>query len=171
MPLETVRLNIDTPAGQLMPSRGFYQLEEDSLYVQIGPFDVQHRFFSFLEAETVRFDLDKKGELIFIEVSLPRRRWTVDSNLILPAESLPADIRWLDFRQSIIEPKLITNDKHSILCISLSDTPAKTSFNLAQSVIVQTDGENHLHSVWVTDIVDDLAGKEIAAFRKGLAKH
>ncbi len=34
--IESIALKIDTPTGEITPGRGFYQLEEDALYVQVG---------------------------------------------------------------------------------------------------------------------------------------
>ena len=104
MTVERIRLRIATPIEPVMPGRGFYQLEEDALYVQVGLFSSGRRFYSFLESSNVLFDFDRLGRLIFMEVRVPRRRWEVDTTLEVPAIVQPADIRWLNFRDTIDHP-------------------------------------------------------------------
>jgi len=166
MPVAQLRLRISTPTEPIPPGRGFYQLEEDALYVQIGLFSARRHFYSFLENDLLRLDLDKTGRLIFFEVSLPRRRWPVEEYLTPPTVIEPADIRWLEFRDRIPETTLATNKRQGLLRIGLSDQEAVRNYYLAKDVIVQVDQLDRAVAFWVTDIVDDLAGQEIGAFRK-----
>ncbi|MBN1213626.1 MAG: hypothetical protein JXA92_13725 [candidate division Zixibacteria bacterium] len=170
MTVEVLKLKILTPAGPVFPGRGFYQLEEDALYVQITPFSRDYRFFSFLESERVRFDLDKDGRLLFFELALARRRWPVDNRFRVPEKSEPAEIRWLDFRDSMIEPKITTNKKRTAVKLLFSDEKPLCNYELADSVILQTDRAAHLVALYVTEIIDDIAGQEIAAFRHAVLK-
>ena len=165
MALEQISLKIDTPTGDTVPGRGFYQLEEDSLYVQVGEYRDNRGFFNFLESNTVRFDIDKSGRLLLIEVTLPRRRWEVDSELTAPTIAESADIRWLDFRARLPEPKLVTNPKQTALLIQFAPDGSWRWFQLAEAVLIQADRNHCLTAVMITDIEDDLAGRQIAAFR------
>ncbi len=166
MALEALKVRISTPTEPIMPGRGFYQLEEDSLYVQIGSFSKKRRFFSYLESDTVRFDLDKEGRLIFIEVAVARCHWKIAPRLKPPAVVEAADIRWLDFRKKIINPVLTSTHNKTLLLLRFVNTTQLRNYYLAETVMAQVDTNNRLAAVWITDIVDDLAGKEIAAFRK-----
>ena len=166
MTVTTPKLRIETPTGPLLTGRGFYQLEEESLYVQIAPFEKTRRFFSFLEAPNVRLDLDKQGRLLFIEVNLARRHWTVDPDLEPPESALPADIRWLDFRETIDAPEIFTDQRRLTMLLRFSKENIAASHLLVRNVIVETDHDNNLAAIWITDITDDLAGREISAFRK-----
>jgi len=170
MTLEALKLKIQTPAGPVFPGRGFYQLEEDALYVQIAPFSRDYRFFSFLESERVRFDLDKDGRLLFFELALARRRWPVDNHFQPPEKAEPAEIRWLDFRDTIIEPKITTNKKRTAVKLLFSGEKPRYNYELADSVILQTNDAAHLIALYVTGIIDDIAGQEIAAFRHAVLK-
>ena len=163
--IESIALKIDTPTGETTPGRGFYQLEEDALYVQVGTYSKHQKFFNYLESDWVRFDIDKDGRLIFIEVSIPRRRWELSTQISPPTIAEPADIRWLDFRSRIAEPRLLTNKNQTHLLIDFTSPHSWRWFTLAESVFVQTDHENRLAAVVVADIEDDLAGAQIAAFR------
>ncbi|HWR82864.1 MAG TPA: hypothetical protein VN285_06155 [Candidatus Deferrimicrobium sp.] len=169
MPLQSIKVRISPPTEPIVPGRGFYQLEEESLYVQIGPFSRQHRFFSYIESDTVRFDLDRQGYLIFIEIATPRRRWQVVPNLKPPSAVEMADIRWLDFRERMLSPVLITTPDKSLLQLRFGTAASPLHYYyLAESIIAQVDKDDSLAAVWITDIVDDIAGQEIGAFRKGL---
>jgi len=166
MPVAELRLRISTPTEPIPPGRGFYQLEEDSLYVQLGLFSARRHFYSFLENDLLRLDLDKTGRLIFFEISLPRRRWPVDETLAAPTVIEPADIRWLEFRDRIPETTLLTNKKRTLLRVGLSDRTPVRNYYLAKEVLLQVDELDRAVAFWVTDIIDDLAGQEIGAFRK-----
>lgn len=157
-----------SPVVTTCPGRGFYQLEEDSLYVQIGPFGGKHRFFSYLESESCRLETDKEGRLVFLELSVPRRRWPVDHDLVIPANSRWADIRWLDFRTTVPEPRILTNQRRDAIRLQFADSETQRHFRLADVVVVSVDRNNHLTGLWVTDIIDDLAGQEIAAYRRAV---
>ena len=170
MTVKTIKLKVHTPAGPIFPGRGFYQLEEDALYVQLAPFSREFRFFSYLESRQVRFDLNKAGQLLFIELSLARRHWLVDNNFFIPKGTIPADIRWLDFREKIHEPKITTNKNKTTVKISFTESPPVFNYIPASSLIVQTDDKLKLIAVYITEIVDDVAGREIAAFRNTVLK-
>jgi hypothetical protein len=163
--LSAIHLKIEAPTGEVTPGRGFYQLEEDSLYVQVGGFGRGHAFFSYLESDRIRFDIDKSGRLILIEVTLPRRQWTVDPHLAAPTIAEPADIRWLDFRERIPDPELITDPRRTSLLVRFSPHAAPNWYHLAEHVFLRADQDNRLAAVMVTGIEDDLAGQQIAAYR------
>lgn len=164
-----IRLRISAPTDLFLQGRGFYQLEEDSLYLQLQSPSTDSRFFSYLESDIMRIDLDRSGRMLFLELNAGRHTWPVDERLKLPNSIGYADIRWLDFRRQIPAPSLSTTSDRATLTITFESSPAARSFHLSSSVIIQTTTEDCLHSIIITDIVDDLAGQEIAAFRKELA--
>lgn len=166
MVLDTLKLRISAPTEPILLGRGFYQLEEDSLYVQIGPFSKKRRFFSYLESESVRFDLDREGRLMFIEVAMARRLWKVDPGIKPPRMVEPADIRWLDFRERVEGPVLLTTARRTCLLLRYNSSTSLRSYYLAENVIAQVDKNSELAAIWITDIIDDMAGQEIGAFRK-----
>ena len=170
MCVRAITLKIETPTGLVLPGRGFYQLEEDALYVQVGEFSRRRRFFSYLESDRVRFDIDKAGRLMLIEVDHARRRWKVDRNLAPPTIGEPADIRWLDFRARIPDPQILTDEQRAVLLLRFAESSSWRWYALAESVLVQVDECDHLAAVWIADIVDDLAGQRIASFRKKVSR-
>ncbi len=160
------RLRISTPTGPIPSGRGFYQLEEETLYVQIGVFSDSRPYFSYLASTHVRFEIDRHGRLIFIEYSIPRRRWNVDPNLTAPAIIEAADIRWLQFREQITEPDVKTNTTRTNLALCFDDSRPLYNYYLGDAVLVQVNERDRLAAIWILDIVDDLAGQQIGAFRK-----
>ena len=168
MAVEDVKLRISTPIEPILPGRGFYQLEEDSLYVQIGSFSKERRFFSYLESDITRFDIDRTGHLIFIEVAVARRHWRVDQRINPPELAEAADVRWMDFRRKIKKPSLITSYDRTILMLKFHGGTVFRNYYLADTVMAQVDKNNNLAAVWITDIIDDLAGQEIGTFRLSL---
>ena len=162
----SLKLRISPPTGSILPGRGFYQLEEDSLYVQIAPFSNSYRFFSYLESEHVRFDLDREGRLLFVEVSRPRRNWRVVENMSCPSHSYEADIRWLSFRSQMTDPELITDRSRTTLVVRFAPAAKTKTYRVAESVLLEVSDDSTLAAVWITDIVDDLAGQHIAAYRR-----
>jgi len=145
-------------------------LEEDALYVPVGEHTTNRRFFSYLESRKIRFDIDRSGSLMLIEIDFARRRWTVEDSLRSPSIAEPADIRWLDFRQKIPDPELFTDPQRSLLLIRFEANPAWQWYALAEHVLAQTDTEGNLTALMVTEIEDDLAGRQIAAFRKLISR-
>jgi hypothetical protein len=170
MSLEAIRLRIQTPTEHVWPGRGFYQRDEDSLYVQVGPFESHRRCFSFIESPGVRLDIDRDGRLMFIEVAVPRRRWRIDTKLISPVAPLSADIRWLDFRRMIRSPRLVVSPSGNLLAIHFSDRPVAQSMLVADSVIVQAAADSSLAAIQVTEIADDFAGIKLASFRRRIRR-
>jgi hypothetical protein len=164
------KLRISSPTGPTTPGRGFYQLEESSLYVQIGLFSTDTPFFSWLESERVRFDIDQDGRLLFIEVDAGRHTWKEVPDLSLPAYSQPAELRWLDFRSSIPDPAIFTNHDRTTIHLRFPGAQPHRTLEIAEKVIVEVTEELCLAGLYVTELIDDLAGQEIARFREQCRK-
>jgi hypothetical protein len=166
MPDASLKVVINAPSRPKQPGRGFYQLDEDALFVPVGIYAADRRFFSSIESEHVRLDCDKTGELLFIEVTLPRKLWRVDGVLSPPMHAATADLRWLDFRAQMPNPPVLSDEKRSLVCIVFSDRPPATAYQLAEAVIVEVSKNLRVCRIWITDIIDDVGGKEISAFRR-----
>lgn len=164
------KLKIDAPVGKANPGRGFYQLEDDLLYVQVGDFTPERRFFNYLESDPVRFHIDRLGRLMLVEVTSPRRQWTVASDLTVPGIGERADVHFLDFRERIAEPELLTDPDRSILLVRFAHAQSWHWYVIADSVLIQTDGDNRMTALMVSEIEDDLAGRQIAFFRKYICR-
>lgn len=154
------------PSGDPPPGGGFYQLDEDRLYVQVGPTGHDRHYFSFLEAENVRLDFDRHARLMFIEVAVPRRQWTCEDDLTPPLITEPSDVTWLDFRTAIAPPGLSTDLPRTTLSIRFRAAAAARTVVLAKRVLLEVGERDQALALWVTGIEDDVAGREIAAYRR-----
>ncbi len=168
--MSSLHLKISTPVQPIPRGLGFYQTEDECLYVQLGGPSDTRRFFSYIDSPVSRFDLDRQGRLMFCEVTIPKRKWQVVDNLEQPAVVEPADIRWLTFRKSIECPELHTNNERSRLLIRLSAEAPKFNYYLADAVILQVDESGRACSILVNEIVEDTAGRKISAFRRELGE-
>jgi len=168
MKLPALRVKIDTPAGQIARGRGFYQLEEDELYLPVEYSEGPGKFFSFLESDDVILHLDREGRLIFVEITRPRRHWRSRSNLVVPEEAERADIYFTDFRSWFGNPALICDPCRENLLIRFSRGPAAKNYILAENLIAQVDHSCHLVAIWARDFTDDMAGRKILRWRKSI---
>ena len=160
-----VNLRISPLSGESVLSGGFYQLEEDSLHVQVGSFKSGRRFFSSLESDDVRLECDHKGRLIFIEVTIPRRRWQEEKNFAPPETEEIADIRFLDFRTALPEPQIYCDKSRKRVCLRFSDKTSR-SVRIGEHLVFDISKNHTLAAIWISDIIDDMAGRKIAAFRQ-----
>ncbi len=168
MPINALSLKINSPAETIPFGRGFYQLEEESLYLPLEYQNQKTRFFSHLESDFITLHIDQKGRLMFIELDLPRRRWIYEKDLTPPEQVKPADIRFLDFRNNFDKPKIFCNKTREEILIQFLATPAKNNYSISENLIAQTDSNDRLVAIWVSNIIDDIAGREISNWRKSI---
>jgi hypothetical protein len=167
MPPRALQIRVSTPTETIPFGRGFYQLEEDALYLPIVyPGGEKNRFFSFLESEYLSLQIDRDGRLIFIEISLPRRRWQAMKTLVPPDTAATGSLRFLDFRRKLSEPSILSDFRRQNVMIRFGPGPAVHNYYLAQNIIAQVDRHDNLAAIWATDITDDIAGQELAAWKK-----
>jgi hypothetical protein len=166
MPPRALNIRVSTPAGEIPRGRGFYQVEEEELHVPIEYPPLRTRFYSFLDSDTVSLHLDREGRLIFIEIPLPARRWKVRSNLVAPEKAELADIRFLDFRETIGNPPIYCDPARQNVMLRFSRSSSTSNYYLAENVIAQTSDDGRLNAIWISDIVGDFAGRGLAAWRK-----
>ncbi len=166
MPANPLAVRISTPVVDTLPGRGFYQLDESSLYVPIGAADRSRHYFSSLESDRVRLDIDRDGRLMFIEITAARNTWVVTDKIEQPVWAEPADIRFLGFRTTIPDPQLLTDAGRQRLMLRFSPAPVARAVSIAESVVLSVDDRNSIVSMLITEIVDDLAGREIARYRE-----
>lgn len=170
MPITTPEIQIRTPAGKIPSGRGFYQLEEESLYLPIEYPNLQKRFYSYLDSETVSLHTDRAGRLIFIEVDIPRRRWNIKENFVPPEIAKLAEARFLDFRKTLVEPKVFCDYNRDNLLILFDNQPAEQNIYLAENLITQVTENGYITAIWAFDFTDDMAGREIALWRRSIHK-
>ena len=164
--MSSLQLNISTPRQPIPQGMGFYQLEDESLYVQLGGIFESRRFFSYIDSPISRFDLDIEGRLVFFELTVPKRQWKIIENLVTPQIVEPADIRWLSFRKIIELPEILTDQCRTRLYLKLSDEKPALNYYLADKIILQSSAEWLACGILVTGIVDDTGGRKFAEFRR-----
>jgi hypothetical protein len=163
-------IQIKTPAGKIPPGRGFYQLEEESLYLPIEYPGNQKRFYSYLESETISLHFDRAGRLIFIEVDIPKRRWDIKNNFVPPQIASQSELRFLDFRKTIEQPKIFCDSNRDNLLILFGNQPAQQNIYLAENLIAQVTSSGFLTAIWAFDFTNDMAGLKIASWRRSIHK-
>ncbi len=166
MAITAPKIKVVTPTAGIPLSRGFYQLEEDELYLPLEYPGEKARFFSYLDSGQVCLHLDREGRLIFVEVTTPRRQWKERDHFVFPEIAAPADIRFLDFRDSLVPPSVYCDHRRNRILIRFMRGSAEHNYHLGQNLIGQVDKQDRLIALWAGDIIDDLAGREIAAWRK-----
>ncbi len=168
MPITAPKIRIASPAGLTPLGRGFYQLEEEILYLPVEYPDGRAKFFSYIESETISLQFDRDGRLIFVELTLPRRHWIVHPEVSFPRNAEPADIRFLDFRENMNNPIVSCDQYRQNIRIEFSSLVPASTFYLAKNLIGQVSADDYLIAIWATDFVEDLAGREIASWRKSI---
>lgn len=157
------RIVIQTPAPELRFSRGFYQVEEDSLYV---PFYPARTFFSYLDSDQVSLQTDNKGQLVFLQLLLPRASWNVTPKPACPEATVTADIRLLDFREQLPKVTVETTADKSTVRLAFAAASTTAAYRLTDSVMCEVTPDARLAAFWITEIEDDRAAAGMAAWRK-----
>jgi len=159
----SLKVTVKTPAAPPFASRGFYQVEEDALYVPIYP---GGKFFSFLDSPQVTLDVDPKGRLLFVQILVARHSWQVRPDISPPVNPPGADVRFLDFRDKIPDARVETSADHSLAHVIFGELHANRSYRVADNLIVDLTADNTLAAIWVTAIEDDRAARAMAEWRK-----
>jgi hypothetical protein len=160
-----IQVIVKTPVALPPASRGFYQTEEDVLYVTIYP---SGAFYSYLDSSHVLLDVDRTGRLVFIQVLVPRRGWRIWPNLRTPAEPIGADIRFRGFRESLPKAVILTNTDHSVVHIRFASVRNPVRYRIADQIIFDLTSRNTLAGIWITAIEDDRAARSMAFWRKNI---
>ncbi len=167
-PSKKIAIAIKTPVAFPPASRGFYQVEEEVLYVPVYP---SGEFFSYLDSPQLQIDVDRIGRLLFMHVLVPRRQWRVNRNLHVPSGAAEADIRFLDFRRKLPDANLLSNADRSILRVRFQTVRSAIAYRLADHLIINLAPDNTLASIWVTEIDDDRAARGMAVWRAQAKEH
>jgi len=157
------RISIETPAAVSRFSRGFYQVEEDALYV---PFHPAGTFFSYLDSDQLSLQTDNQGQLVFLQLMLPRAGWIVDPTIAWPDVTMTADIRLLDFREQLPDVRVKVSPDKSLVRIAFASEADTVAYHLTETLICDVTPDARLAAMWIGDIEDDRAAVKMAAWRK-----
>ncbi|MCK5125076.1 MAG: hypothetical protein KAR42_02365 [candidate division Zixibacteria bacterium] len=169
-------IRIETPAEKEYFCRGFYQIEEDCLYIPVFP---SGKFYSFIDSPLtgiktnstkkpstgISLDIDRKGRLLFITINTPRRFWKTDNSLEIPQSLETAEIRFLTFREHVNPPVIKYRTDKNILQIELNNRHVSKAYRVADSLVITASNNGELNSIWLNDIIDDRAAKKMAKWR------
>lgn len=158
-----LRVALKTPKEPSRICRGFYQVEEDLLYVPLHP---PGTFYSYLDSEQLKFDIDNSGRLLFITVQTPRHAWNIVNQAEPPLVSEAADIRFLDFRDRLPPAILETPADHAWLHLTFDKDNHATPCRIAKDLIFEITEASTLASIWILAMEDDRAARGMAAWRK-----
>lgn len=180
-PSRGIAVKVKTPAEISLFSRGFYQVEEDCLYVPVYPAGT---FYSYVDAKRVdkstgddsgdmsrvhfSFDIDREGRLLFIKVSTPRRFWKIKDKMDLPAPLESADLRFLTFRASVGGAGIFYSPAQSTVFLRLNQDKIANTYMVTDNIIAGVSPNNFLAALWVSDITEDRAAQNMAQWRKEL---
>lgn len=165
MPLDKINVKIYPLSENLFQGGGFYQVEEGTLQIITSPLKSNNHFFSYLECDDLRIETSQNGKVLFIELKQPKTKWLLTENIKFPSNTTKADIRILDFRQTIAIPKLFTNNDNTILKIEWYKEKNVSHYLTATDIALEVNNNSQLTSIWINNITDDTAGQSIAKLK------
>jgi len=143
-------------------AHGFYEAPEGVLGVAFRP---RRRFEYSLEAERMSIELDKKGELAYIEVRQPKENWLVVPRL-LPPQHLYRSRAFFPIPAQKDGEEYLTNLTQNILCVEFSTEPAWRAVEIANSVSAEVSPDFKLLRLWILRIAEDFGNKKELAWLK-----
>lgn len=167
-------VNISTPAVIDRFSRGFYQQDENLLYVPIYP---GGDFFSYLDTtveesdhrdnRSLFFDIDRAGNLTFIKLHMARKKWPIQDEIKAPQSILAADVRFKQFREQMSHFDLVTNREKNCLCLIFApENEGGAVYRITDNLIIEMTGTSSMSRLWILDIVDDRCARQMSIWRK-----
>ncbi len=154
---------VKTPADLKYVSRGFYQVEEETLYVPILP---AGRFYSYLDSAELSIDADKSGLPLFFQLHVPRKNWQVRDPLPVPGDPTFAAVHFISFRDTLPASSVMCDRDGSTVRITFFDDGRLTPIAVSDNLIFEITADNYLASIWISGIEDDRAARQMASWRK-----
>ena len=143
-------------------AHGFYEAPEGILGVAFRP---RRKFNYSLEAERMSIELDKKGELAYIEIRQPKENWLVAPRL-LPPQHLYRSRAFFPIPAQKDGEEYLTNLTQNILCIEFSTESAWRAVEIADSVSAEVSPDCKLLRLWILRIAEDFGNKKELAWLK-----
>ncbi len=143
---------------------GFYDNHEGVLNFAIKR---QGKFNSYIQSQCLSIDVDKKGNLLNIEVSVSRDQWASDDMLIAPPDVPFKKLRFLDYRLNIEGESYYSNQAKDLLYICFSRENHVKTYEIAENLLADVNVVSELAGLWILNIVEDYGFKSEMAFRRG----
>jgi len=158
------RINVEiTDTNKIPNGKAFYDNFEKVLNFAIKS---RGKFYSYVQSDQFSIDLDRRGNVLNIEVNIGKDYWEVDSN-IKPPENVPyKKLRFLDHRLDIVGEAYYTDENHSCLYISFTDDNHFKTYEIARNLIVEVNLVNEISGIWLLDIEEDFGFKNEMEYRK-----
>jgi len=163
--LDGQRISVDLKDTNKIPiGRGFYDNYEGVLNFAIK---TRGKFHSYIQSDCLSMDLDKKGGLLNIEVSVEREMWAIDKKLVPPRDVPLKKLRFLDYRLNIEGESYLTNESRDLLYICFTKDNQVKTYEIAENLLADVNLVSELAGLWILGVVDDYGFKSEMAFRRG----
>ncbi len=159
------RISVEVKSTNKIPiGKGFYDNSEGILNFAIK---ARGKFHSYIQSDCLSIDLDRKGGLLNIEVSVEREVWVEERELVPPDNVAYMKLRFLDYRLNIDGESYHTNRSRDLLYICFSDDDHVKTCEIAKNLMADVNLVNELAGLWILDLVDDYGFRSEMAFRRG----
>jgi uncharacterized protein YuzE len=159
------RISVEVKDTNKIPiGKGFYDNSEGILNFAIK---TKGKFHSYIQSDCLSMDLDKKGGLLNIEVSVEREAWVEETELAPPGDVACKKLRFLDYRLNIEGESYHTNRPRDLLYICFSDDDRVKTYEIAENLLADVNLVNELAGLWILNLVDDFGFRSEMAFRRG----
>jgi uncharacterized protein YuzE len=159
------RISVEVKDTNKIPiGKGFYDNSEGILNFAIK---TKGKFHSYIQSDCLSMDLDKKGGLLNIEVSVEREAWVEETELAPPGDVACKKLRFLDYRLNIEGESYHTNRSRDLLYICFSDDDHVKTYEIAENLLADVNLVNELAGLWILNLVDDFGFRSEMAFRRG----
>lgn len=145
-------------------ARGFYDVMENSLNFVIK---ARGKFYSYVQGEDYSIDLDKKGNILGVELYLERDAWQVVPELVVGDEHEIKRIRILEHRLDLEPAGIYTNDDRDLCCIRFTHEKVSYKYQVAQNLLFEVNVVDELSAVWLLNLEEDFGFKKEMKYRKG----
>ena len=160
------RISVDVADAKRIPrAKGFYDNIENLLNF---PIKARGSFHSYIQSDRMSMDIDKKGFLLNIEISVPKDEWVADDRITPPSAGGLAKLRFLDYRLNISGESYFTNREKNLLYICFAQDKHVKTLEIAENLLADVNVVNELVGLWLLDLDEDFGFKKEMAFRKGL---
>lgn len=161
------RITVDVVDTNRIPNgKAFYDNFEKVLNFAIKS---RGKFYSYIQSDQFSIDLDRRGNILNIEVNIGKEFWEIDPSLRPPENCPYQKLRFLDHRLDILGETFYTDESASFLYISFTNDKHFKTCEIARNLLAEVNLVNEIAGLWILDIEDDYGFKNEMAYRKGKA--
>jgi len=153
------------PCKDLPCVAAFYDLENDTLSVNILPFEP---YDSFLESDDIRIDTDEQGRPVFIEATCSRNEWRIEPDFSVPTAEMDGTLRFRETRRRFSPGELYTDQRRENVCLRFLARPGHQVIRLAPNLLAEV-AEGFLVALWVLGVELDFAERKQTKWRMATA--